>query len=192
MRTARHPAQTCTWPSNCVHSLLQVSISFREPITLFILPEPLRGSLAYMASGLSEDTVLESMCLPGSGRPSGRWFCYTFGRRAALHVTCCDSQRTGCSPWSVTWRARAGRRQEAHPLPLSTKDRFGNGSPHRAEFSGSIPQDLQNSQPPETKLAFKNVLLTALPKSLVFHQACMDLVITERLESTKSRQTNSP
>lgn len=115
MRTACHPTQTCNWPSNCVYSLLQVPISFSEPITPFVLPEPLRGSPAYMASGLSEDTVLESMSLPGSGRPLGRWFCYTFGRRAALHVTLCDSQRTGCSPWSVTWRARAGRRQEALP-----------------------------------------------------------------------------
>lgn len=86
-----------------------------------------------------------------------------------------------------------GQEEDRKPSPpLSTKDRFISGSPHRAEFSGSIPQDLQNCQPPETKLAFKNVLLTALPKSLVFHQACTDLVITERLESTKSRQTNSP
>lgn len=117
---------------------------------------------------MSEDTVLESICLSGSGRPSGRWFCYTFGKRAAIHVTFCDSQRTGCSPWSVTWRARAERRQEVHPPPLSTKDRFGSGSPHRTEFSGGIPQDLRNRQPPETKLACKNVLLNGSAQVISF------------------------
>lgn len=188
MRTARHPAQTCTWPNNCVHSLLQATISFGEPIT------PLCLSLSEEALPTRRLVCLRTQSwrafacqvvggpqADGSATPLGRGqlFMSLFVTHRELAVA------HGQSP------GEPGQKDDRKSIPHLSQLKTGLavGAHTGLSFQEASHRICGTVSLRRLSWHVRMYYLMALPKSLVFHPAYVDLVITERLESTKSRQS---